>query len=72
MLNMLAELSSKNIFFKQGLPEINYFFFFVVKTYNTWIKDLWGLLSLYYDLFVDVKETKKSYYYAGLLFSLTY
>ena len=29
MLNMLAELSSKIIFFKQSLPEINYFFFFL-------------------------------------------
>lgn len=67
MLNMLAELSSKNIFFKQSLPEINYFFFFL--TYSTWIKDLWGLLSLCYDLFLDVKRL---HYVAGLLFFLMY
>lgn len=71
MLNMLAELSSKNIFFKQSTWDK--FFFFFVKTYNTWIKDLWGLLSLYYDLFFFLlKEKKRLHCIAGLLFSLMY
>lgn len=72
MLNMLAELSSKNIFFKQSTWDKFFFFFFCKNLQHLNKRPLGLAVFVLWFIFFLLKEKKRLHCIAGLLFSLMY